>query len=42
VLLPGRSPTASFLSHAHGDKDVEQVVAGMETALKKMQKDDQR
>jgi glutamate-1-semialdehyde 2,1-aminomutase len=42
VLLPGRSPTASFLSHAHGDKDVEQVVAGMETALKKMQKEDQR
>jgi glutamate-1-semialdehyde 2,1-aminomutase len=42
VLLPGRSPTASFLSHAHGDKDVEQVVAGMEAALKKIQKEDER
>ena len=42
VLLPGRSPAASFLSHAHGDKDVEQALAGMDTALKKMQKEDQR
>jgi glutamate-1-semialdehyde 2,1-aminomutase len=42
VLLPGRSPAASFLSHAHGDKDIEQALAGMETALKRMQKEDQR
>jgi len=42
VLLPGRSPAASFLSHAHGDKDVEQALTGMDTALKKMQKEDQR
>jgi glutamate-1-semialdehyde 2,1-aminomutase len=42
VLLPGRSPSASFLSHAHGDKDIEQALAGIEAALKKMQKEDQR
>jgi glutamate-1-semialdehyde 2,1-aminomutase len=42
VLLPGRSPVASFLSHAHGDKDIEQALIGMETALKRMKKDDER
>jgi glutamate-1-semialdehyde 2,1-aminomutase len=41
VLLQGRSPAASFLSHAHGDKDVEQALAGFESALKKLQKEDQ-
>jgi len=41
VLLPGRSPATSFLSHAHGDKDVEQALAGFESALKKLQKEDQ-
>ncbi len=42
MLLPARSPATSFLSHAHGDKDVEQALAGMEAALKKMQKEDER
>jgi glutamate-1-semialdehyde 2,1-aminomutase len=42
VLLPGRSPVASFLSHAHGDKDIEQALAAMESAFKKMQKEDER
>ena len=42
ALLPSRSPVTSFLSHAHGDKDVEQVLEAMETALKKMQKEDER
>ncbi len=41
LLLPARSPVASFLSHAHGDKDIEQALAAMETGLKKMQKEDQ-
>jgi glutamate-1-semialdehyde 2,1-aminomutase len=41
VLLPARSPVTSFLSHAHGDKDIEQAFEAMETALKKMQKDDE-
>jgi glutamate-1-semialdehyde 2,1-aminomutase len=42
VLLPGRSPVASFLSHAHGDKDIEQALLGMETGLKKLQREDER
>jgi glutamate-1-semialdehyde aminotransferase len=42
VLLPARSPVASFLSHAHGDKDIEQALLGMETGLKKLQKGDER
>ncbi len=42
VLLPGRSPVAAFLSSAHGDKDIEQALAGMESALRKMQKEDER
>ena len=41
VLLPARSPVTSFLSHAHGDKDIEQAFEAMETALKKMQKEDE-
>ncbi len=41
VLLPARSPVTSFLSHAHGDKDIEQAFEAMEAALKKMQKDDE-
>ena len=41
VLLPARSPAASFISHAHGVKDIEQVLAAMETALRRMQKEDE-
>ncbi len=41
VLLPDRSPSTCFLSHAHGVKDVEQVLAVMESVLKKMQKEDE-
>ncbi len=42
LLLPARSPAPSFLSHAHGDKDIEQALTAMETGLKKMQKEDER
>jgi len=42
VLLPAQSPATSFLSHAHGDKDIEQALAGMESAMRKMQKEDER
>ena len=41
VLLPAHSPAALYLSHAHGVKDVEQVLAAMETALKRMLKEDE-
>lgn len=41
TLLPARSPATSFLSHAHGDKDIEQAFEAMEAALKKMQKEDE-
>lgn len=41
LLLPARSPVSSFLSHAHGDKDVEQALEAMETGLRKMQKEDE-
>lgn len=41
VLLPGRPATPCFLSHAHGVKDVEQVLQAMEAALKRMQKEDE-
>ncbi|MEW6335762.1 MAG: aminotransferase class III-fold pyridoxal phosphate-dependent enzyme [Acidobacteriota bacterium] len=41
LLLPSRSPVASFLTHAHGVKDVEQALAAMEQALRRMQKDDE-
>jgi glutamate-1-semialdehyde 2,1-aminomutase len=41
LLLPARLPALAFLSHAHGVKDVEQVLGAMETALKRMQKEDE-
>ncbi len=41
LLLPSRCPQAAFLSHAHGVKDVEQTLAAMEQALKKLQKEDE-
>jgi len=41
VLLPGRSPSTSFISHAHGVKDIEQALAAMETSLRKMQKEEE-
>ncbi len=41
LLLPSRSPVASFLTHAHGVKDIEQALAAMEQALRRMQKDDE-
>lgn len=41
VLLPARSPHACFLSHAHGVKDIEQALAAIEGALKRMQKEDE-
>lgn len=41
VLLPARAPALAFLSHAHGVKDVEQALAAMEAALKRMQKEDE-
>jgi glutamate-1-semialdehyde 2,1-aminomutase len=41
VLLPSRSPFPSFLSHAHGVKDIEQALLAMETGLKKIQKEDE-
>jgi glutamate-1-semialdehyde 2,1-aminomutase len=41
VLLPTRASSLAFLSHAHGVKDVEQVLATMEAALKRMLKEDE-
>lgn len=41
VLLPVKSPATCFLSHAHGVKDIEQVLTVMETVLKKMQREDE-
>lgn len=41
VLLPSRSPVTSFLSHAHGVKDIEKVIAAMEVSLRRMQKEDE-
>lgn len=41
VLLPMRSPSPCFLSHAHGVKDIEQALAAIEAALKRMQKEDE-
>jgi len=41
VLLPARSPSPCFLSHAHGVKDIEQALAAIEGALKRMQKEDE-
>jgi glutamate-1-semialdehyde 2,1-aminomutase len=42
LLLPARSPVPAFLSHAHGDKDVQQALEAMEAGFKKMQKEDER
>jgi len=41
VLLPTRASSLAFISHAHGVKDVEVVVATMEAALKRMLKEDE-
>jgi len=41
VLLPTRPSSLAFLSHAHGVKDVELVLSTMESALKRMQKEDE-
>ncbi|MBP1620322.1 MAG: hemL [Acidobacteria bacterium] len=41
VLVPSRSPATLYLSHAHGVKDVEQVLAAADAALKRMQKEDE-
>ncbi len=41
VLLPSRSPVTSFLSHAHGVKDIEKVLSAMEQTLRRMQKEDE-
>ncbi len=41
LLLPARSPVPAFLSHAHGDKDIEQALAAMEAGLKRLQKEDE-
>jgi glutamate-1-semialdehyde 2,1-aminomutase len=41
VLIPTRSPAALYLSHAHGVKDVEQVLAALEAGVKRMQKEDE-
>lgn len=41
VLLPSRSPVTSFLSNAHGVKDIEKVLSAMETTFKRMQKEDE-
>lgn len=41
VLLPSRSPATSFLSHAHGVKDIEKVLTAMEQTLRRMQKEDE-
>jgi hypothetical protein len=32
----------AFLSHAHGDKDVQQALEAMEAGLKRIQKEDER
>lgn len=41
LLLPSRCATPAFISHAHGVKDVEQALAAMESALKRMQREDE-
>lgn len=41
VLLPSRSPSPCFLSHAHGVKDIEQALSAIEQALKRMQREDE-
>lgn len=41
VLLPSRSAVTSFISHAHGVKDIEKVLAAFEVTLRRMQKEDE-
>lgn len=41
LLLPARSPSPCFLSHAHGVKDLEQILTAMETVLRRMQREDE-
>jgi glutamate-1-semialdehyde aminotransferase len=41
VLLPSRSAVTSFISHAHGVKDIEKVLAAFEITLRRMQKEDE-
>ncbi|MGE5234900.1 MAG: aminotransferase class III-fold pyridoxal phosphate-dependent enzyme [Acidobacteriota bacterium] len=41
LMLPQRSPATSFLSHAHGVKDIEHALSAMEQALRRMQKEDE-
>jgi glutamate-1-semialdehyde 2,1-aminomutase len=41
VLMPFRSPVTSFLSHAHGVKDIEKVLSAIEAMLRRMQKEDE-
>ncbi len=41
ALLPARSPVTSFLSHAHGVKDIEKTLSAMETTFRRMQKEDE-
>lgn len=41
VLLPARSAVTSFLSHAHGVKDVEKVLSAIENSFRRMQKEDE-
>lgn len=41
LLLPARSSSPAFVSHAHGVKDIEQALAAMEAALRRMQKEDE-
>jgi glutamate-1-semialdehyde 2,1-aminomutase len=41
ALLPARAPMTSFLSHAHGVKDIEKALSAMETTFRRMQKEDE-
>jgi glutamate-1-semialdehyde 2,1-aminomutase len=41
VLLPFRSPITSFLSHAHGVKDIEKVLSAMDATFRRLQKEDE-
>lgn len=41
VLLPSRSAVTSFISHAHGVKDIEKILSAFEVSLRRMQKEDE-
>jgi glutamate-1-semialdehyde 2,1-aminomutase len=41
ALLPARSPVTSFLSHAHGVKDIEKALSAIEATFRRMQKEDE-